>query len=112
MAAQIALGKRLVVCTHGQDGATALTPDGQWYDVPIIPTYPRRDTNGAGDAFFSGVLAAPLEGRPIAECLRVGTIVAGLCITSPELALPELSAGMVAREYARYYGDKDTASHE
>jgi sugar/nucleoside kinase (ribokinase family) len=102
MAAQIGLGKRLVVCTHGKDGATALTPDGQWYDVPIILAYPRRDINGAGDAFFSGVLAAHAEGRPIVECLRVGTIVAGLCITSPELALPELSAELVAREYAKF----------
>ncbi|BDG01385.1 carbohydrate kinase family protein [Anaeromyxobacter oryzae] len=100
----IAAGKRLVVCTHGRDGSTALTSDGTWIETPIAPGFERRDTNGAGDAFFSGVLHGWLLGRSWPVALRLGTIVAGLCIASDELAHPELSAVRVLAEYRRVHG--------
>ena len=58
MADLIDRGKKLVICTHGRGGATGLTPEGEWVEVPIISDFDRRrkDTNGAGDGFFSGVL--------------------------------------------------------
>ena len=36
------------------------------------------DTTGAGDAFNGGFLAALVRGRPLAECLRLGTLVGSL----------------------------------
>jgi sugar/nucleoside kinase (ribokinase family) len=104
MERQVATGKRLVVCTHGRHGATALTPDGEWIETPIVDSYERRDTNGAGDAFFAGVLYGHARGLPIARCLRLGTIVSGLCVSSSELAYEELSPALVESEYARVYG--------
>ncbi|MGD9101685.1 MAG: carbohydrate kinase family protein [Anaerolineae bacterium] len=100
-------GKKLVVCTHGRDGSTALTFDGQWIHTPIIPHYERKDTNGAGDSFFSGFLYGHSQGYPTQKCLRMGTIVSGMCITSFELAFPGLSAHKVERAYKKhYYGEE------
>lgn len=48
--------KKLVVCTHGKSGATALTSEGKWIEEGIVEKYKRVDTNGAGDAFFTGFL--------------------------------------------------------
>lgn len=104
MAQQIAAGKQVVVCTHGKEGASALTAGGEWVEQPIIAAYQRVDTNGAGDNFFAGFLYGHLHGYDLRRCLRVGTIVAGLCITSHELVLPDLSPALVEREYQQHYG--------
>lgn len=103
MERQIEQGKRLVICTHGKRGATALTSDNRWIDIPIISAYPVQDTNGAGDGFFSGVLYGHAQGYPLGRCLRLGTVVAGLCVTQLELAHPGLSEAMVQEEYRKYY---------
>lgn len=99
MARQIAAGTRLVVCTHGSRGASALTLAGEWFEQPIRNTYPLVDTNGAGDNFFAGFLYGHLQGYGVRQCLEVGTIVAGLCVTSPELVFPALSRMLVEDEY-------------
>lgn len=104
MGRAIAAGKRLVVCTHGRAGSTAATSDGRWIETPIAPGFERRDTNGAGDAFFAGVLHAHLLGLAWERALRVGTLVAGLCVASEELANPGLSPARVDAEYGRVYG--------
>ncbi len=104
MAQQIATGKQIVVCTHGSRGASALTADGKWVEQPILNIYLRVDTNGAGDNFFAGFLYGHLHGYGVRRCLELGTVVAGLCITSPELVLPDLSPALVESEYQRHYG--------
>jgi sugar/nucleoside kinase (ribokinase family) len=45
-------GKKLLVCTHGSQGASLLTPDKHWIHTPVMDGFERVDTNGAGDAFF------------------------------------------------------------
>ncbi|WP_018247449.1 carbohydrate kinase family protein [Orenia marismortui] len=97
-------GKKLVVCTHGKDGATALTKDGEWIEVPIIADYEMLDSNGAGDSFFAGFLYGFSKGYCIERSLRIGTIVAGLCITSYELAYEKLNEDLIEVEYDKYYG--------
>jgi sugar/nucleoside kinase (ribokinase family) len=96
-------GKELVVCTHGKDGATALTKDGKWIETPIIKDYKFKDANGAGDSFFSGFLCGFLKEKSIEECLKLGTICAGLCITSKELAFGDLSEELLNKEYEKYF---------
>lgn len=103
METQIAAGKELVVCTHGRAGATALTPAGEWITVPIVDAYEREDTNGAGDAFFSGVLYGHLQGYGVRRALALGAIVAGMCVTVPELAHPELSPERVEQAYQHHF---------
>jgi len=83
---QVAAGKRLVVCTRGARGALALVPGGEIVEVPAERVPEVVDTNGAGDAFFAGFLAARLAGRPLRECLGSATGAAAACVGSPELA--------------------------
>ncbi len=91
-------GKRLTLCTLGRDGAIALDADGRRYDVPAVPDVEFVDTNGAGDAFFAGVLFGTLEGEPVERSLRYGSVAAALAVASPELASEELTAALLRRE--------------
>lgn len=95
-------GKEAVICTHGKRGSTALTSDGRWIETPILP-YEYVDSNGAGDAFISGCLYGYTQGYDIDKWLKMGTIAGGLCITSKELASPDLSPDMIESEYTRHY---------
>lgn len=88
---EINAGKKLVVCTHGANGASALGANGKWYEVPAITDYELVDSNGAGDSFFAGYFYGHLKGLKIEKCLQLATICARLCITSTELFYPELS---------------------
>lgn len=105
MQRQIEAGKRLVVCTHGARGSTALTPAGEWLETPIIEKYSPLDANGAGDSFFAGLLYGHMRGLGVRQCLRLGTIASGLCVTVRELAFPGLSPALIEAEYAAVYGE-------
>jgi len=83
-------GKELVVCTHGAKGATLLSGSGEWLEQPAITLGPVEDTNGAGDAFFSGFLHGHLQGGTPRACLRAAAICGGLCVTSRELVASRL----------------------
>ena len=91
-------GKRLAVCTMGADGAIALDRDGRLHQVPAVPDVTVVDTNGAGDAFFAGVLFGVLDGVPLDRALRYGSVAAALAVASPELASPELTAARLRGE--------------
>jgi sugar/nucleoside kinase (ribokinase family) len=65
MKKQIEAGKKLVVCTHGENGATALCQKEGWIDVKAINSFKIVNTNGAGDAFFSGFLYGYSKGFDI-----------------------------------------------
>lgn len=68
----VARGASLALCTRGADGAFAVDAAGTRHDVAAIPTEV-VDTNGAGDAFFAGVLDATLQGAGLDEALAHGT---------------------------------------
>jgi sugar/nucleoside kinase (ribokinase family) len=89
-------GRELVVCTRGAAGAIARTRDRRWLDVPAEPVQVVVDTNGAGDAFLSGVAFGVLAGAPIERSLAIGARVASLAVQSPELASADLSPNSVA----------------
>ena len=68
-------GARIVVCTLGAEGAVALAArEGGSISEHRVDAVPVEvvDTNGAGDAFMSGVLHATLDGAAIDEALEVG----------------------------------------
>jgi fructokinase len=68
---------RLVVITRGEEGASALTPDG-WTSVPGYPTR-LVDTVGAGDTFMAGFLDGHVRrGLDLEQSLRRGAAAASI----------------------------------
>lgn len=80
----IAGGSRLAVCTLGADGALAIDEDGTEHRVAAVPVEV-TDTNGAGDAFFAGVLDARLSGAGVADALAAGAASASVVLRTRHL---------------------------
>jgi sugar/nucleoside kinase (ribokinase family) len=66
------LSSRVVVITDGGEGSYAY--DGEKYIHMPIAEAPVVERTGAGDAFGSGFLAAYIQGKPVSEALRWGTV--------------------------------------
>lgn len=77
-------GPRLTVCTRGADGAIALEADGTRHEVAAVEAKV-VDTNGAGDAFMAGFLAATLRTAPVADALKAAAEQARIAIESEHL---------------------------
>lgn len=90
MAELIRRNTALVVCTHGAEGASLLTAAGDWLTQPAVPATQVLDTNGAGDAFFSGFLHRYLHGATLADCLRAGAVSGARCVASRSLVGTDL----------------------
>ncbi|NUU30288.1 PfkB family carbohydrate kinase [Arthrobacter sp. C9C5] len=80
----LARGPRLAVCTRGAEGAVALEADGTRHVVAAVPA-DVVDTNGAGDAFMAGFLAASLHGASVADSLKAAAVQARVAIGSEHL---------------------------
>ena len=61
----------IVCATDGAQGARLHTPDGTWH-VPADPADP-VDTDGAGDTFAGGYIAAAMTGAAPVEAARAGS---------------------------------------
>ncbi len=70
------LGASVVCLTRGADGALVVW-DGGSAEVPAQPV-DAVDATGAGDAFWSGFLAAWLAGQAPPDCARAGSRMAAL----------------------------------
>ncbi len=92
--ARVGAGCRLAVCTFGAGGALALDATG-WFDVGAAPVDRVVDTNGAGDAFFAGLLSAMLDGSDTAEALAFAAATAALAVGSADLGAPEADRAAV-----------------
>ncbi|MDM7831522.1 carbohydrate kinase family protein [Cellulomonas edaphi] len=89
--ARVDAGCRLAVCTRGAAGAIALDADG-WWEVGVAPVERVVDTNGAGDAFFAGLLSGLLAGLNTAGALARGSAVGALAVTTTDLGAPGVTA--------------------
>jgi sugar/nucleoside kinase (ribokinase family) len=69
----VARGARCAVCTLGAEGAVAVDADGVLHRVAAEPVARVVDTNGAGDGFMAGFLAAHLDGADVPAALRAGS---------------------------------------
>ncbi len=83
--ARVASGTTTVACTHGESGASVLTADG-WTEVPAQPAPDVVDTNGAGDAWFSGFATSWLTAADPASAAWAGAEAAAAAVSSPDLA--------------------------
>lgn len=82
-AAQIS---RMVV-TMGAQGAVFATLDGEdgWCPAKKVDV---KDTTGAGDAFFAGVVIGQTYGKTMMESCEIGTRLAASVITTGENVCP------------------------
>lgn len=84
MASCLDRGPELAVCTLGAKGAIALEADGTRHEVAATPATV-VDTNGAGDAFMAGFLAARLRTEPVDVALRAAAEQARVAIETEHL---------------------------
>ncbi|MER7299211.1 PfkB family carbohydrate kinase [Nocardioides sp. NPDC127514] len=84
MASCLDRGPGLAVCTLGAKGAIALEADGTRHEVAATPATV-VDTNGAGDAFMAGFLAAWLRTEPVDVALRAAAEQARIAIETEHL---------------------------
>lgn len=87
----IETGKKLVVCTHGKLGSEVHSSKNEKAYEDIIDSFEVIDTNGAGDAMFSGFLYGHANNQSLAKCLQYGTILGGLTVNTKEIANDKLS---------------------
>ncbi|WP_163100582.1 carbohydrate kinase family protein [Peribacillus alkalitolerans] len=97
----LADGKKLIICTHGDKGSTTLSHAG-WIETPALK-YEVIDTNGAGDAHFSGILYGSTKGYEIEKTSKIASIIGGMAVTSKELAFNDLCSEKVEEEYKRLF---------
>ena len=69
---------KMVVVTHGNDGATLYSQDGE-INVDAVSTTV-EDTTGAGDGFTAGFLAGFLKDHDPQTCLQMGVTVASFVL--------------------------------
>merc|ERR1712146_561436 len=74
-------GQRVVVITQGAD-PTIVCVRGKITEHPILalPKEKLVDTNGAGDSYVGGFLAALSKGLPIADCCKAGAYAASVIV--------------------------------
>lgn len=84
----------LVTVTMGPAGALAFDGGGPVVSQPATPVDAVIDTTGAGDLYAAGFLFGLVRHMPVEECVRLGTICAGECISHigarPEADLAQL----------------------
>lgn len=72
---------RGVIVKRGAAGAAACVGD-EVLTVPAWPVAAVVDTVGAGDGFNAGFIAGMARGWPVAEALRLGTLVGAFAVTA------------------------------
>ena len=78
-------GAQVAVCTLGAEGALAVDDRGDELHVPAAPVAGVVDTNGAGDGFMAGYLAAHLDGADVRTCLAAGARQAARALGTHQL---------------------------
>ena len=81
---------RKIIVTLGVQGSVYF--DAETGESGHVPAEHVRmvDSTGAGDAFFSGAVAAQVRGKTLGEAARLGTQLAALTIQSEESSCPRI----------------------
>ncbi|MDZ5445863.1 carbohydrate kinase family protein [Micromonospora sp. 4G57] len=85
----VELAPRAVLVTGGEAGATLHPADGPPVPVPAtVPPGPVVDSNGAGDAFAAGLIAARLRGAALPDAAGYAARVAAAACTHDGMEYP------------------------
>merc|ERR550537_818659 len=81
--------KRTVVVTQGVN-PTIVAINGHVTEYPVValPKESLVDTNGAGDAYVGGFLAALSKGLDMAQCTRAGAYAASVIVQHSGCTFP------------------------
>jgi acarbose 7IV-phosphotransferase len=85
LGACVAVGTEVAVCTLGAEGAIAMDAQRVRHQVAAEPVPDVVDTNGAGDGFMAGFLAAHLAGADVPAALRAGARQAARALGTVQL---------------------------
>lgn len=94
----LSLGISNVVVTNGKKGSMIGNKEEGVYHVPSIEINEIVDVTGAGDAFSSAVIYSWLEGKPLFEIAKAGTINASKTLQSPYTVRQDLSAAQLQKD--------------
>jgi adenosine kinase len=105
---------RIVIFTRGAESTLLVTltepRNAKYFPVEALSDEEIVDTNGAGDAFAGGFLAALVSGKELDECIETGHKLARMCIGqvgwSSELAFLESSVLLTIQIGAQYQWPK------
>lgn len=84
MATCLRHGPEMAICTRGARGAVAMNRQGRRWEV-AAPKVEVIDTNGAGDAFMAGFLAAYQRGSSVQAALEAAAGAAAVALSSRHL---------------------------
>jgi adenosine kinase len=101
---------RIVIFTRGAESTLLVTSteprSAKFFPVEALSGEEIVDTNGAGDAFAGGFLAALVSGKELDECIETGHRLARMCIgqvgLSSEPAFLESSVLLTIQVGAQY----------
>lgn len=102
------------VITHGRDGATVETADGEVASVKVPPEERRADPTGVGDAFRAGYLSGLAWGVGPERCAQVGSMLATYVVETVGTQEYDLGRERFLRRFADAYGQTaadDVAPH-
>ena len=74
-------GAKIVIVTHGKEGSTAYTCDGQDFSIKPFPVKLLKSFGG-GDGYTSAFLFSLFEGKEIIDCLEFGSASAAMLVAS------------------------------
>lgn len=74
-------GAKIVIVTHGKQGSTAYTNDGQDFSIKPFPVKLLKSFGG-GDGYTSAFLYSLFEGKEIIDCLEFGSASAAMLVAS------------------------------
>ena len=75
------MGAKIVIITHGKDGSTAYTNDGNSFSIKPFPVKLLKSFGG-GDGYTSAFLYSLMEGKEIIDCLEFGSAAAAMLVAS------------------------------
>ncbi|MSQ26027.1 MAG: carbohydrate kinase family protein [Dehalococcoidia bacterium] len=101
-----ALLKRVgaIVTTRGEHGSVVATEKGESVVGVAKLERPPVDPTGAGDAYRGGVIKGMLEGKPLEEAARMGSVCASFCVEVQGTQAYSFSAEQFQARHRASYG--------